>query len=512
MAKGRRNNKRKFVDEKGVSYSKLDVGQVQATAAVEYAYINTETPTQEGDLQIPVLAIEHCTVALSELFDSSLSNHESDYTEIIKKKAAIYYSSLAPTTLQDILDNVNFVVDGSNVVFAAICSAWKHQNCVLFEDEDHNALGPILSTLAATNDAVKVFDTARINAGRVFNFGISNNDWKKRVLSALNKIYLNKSMSDLIYTMFGHFIQVDLKEDGITRLMCYDPKEMSISDAQSLDDFADFIDSNVGDIIAAYNKYPFMDEILKDLRMTHPGETYDFTRDLAAMRLNILGDTDQAFQDLTYMLGTAFSSYPVDIDPSKYILTRLVSLTNQPAAHIEFYKNEHSHGKTLAYTDRTIIDINSATNAFRGCFSSVNISFMYVKFSNNVRSVGYGVIAPISGRWNPSANMGTVTAAQYNIGMMAWCEVNTWIDVLDMPTDAALLIPLTGEFNTANQAFKVTTYKLEPRLSASDYLISAGDVDSVISDAAYCLLTGSLLVETPSTAQTLGNNGTNSTK
>lgn len=475
-------------------------GMVQATSILEVPTVPS-TDVLDFRANVPVLAVQHNGIRFADMWSDALDNNEAKINAIIKKRAALYYSVLAPTTLSDIKTKLGNVVKRSLEAFAIICGVWKYQNALQFEDEDGYALNKITNCVA--NKALKVRVTAIQDGEVACKYSISNSNWKKDILKKLKQIYLSNTSAEFIFTICGHFIQIT-DDDTHEKLITWDNADIYASNADvytSYDKLVAYLDACANTIDESYNSYPFMDEVLADLGLEQPGEKFNFTRDLAQTKLKMLSDVDHAFEDMVFMTNTVPNTLDVSAESSTPLFS-IVRVSGQDGSYFSFYEDDKSSADCLNYADRVFIDINSITNALRGNAFPANIAFMTVDKGDNTRDERVMNPFPLK-PWN--ASISTDANFWYFIN-----EVNQLNEELDMPGDSTAVkintISQIGSGDTLD--FNIATYQMQLYISSGDYLIPAGDIESVISDATFNFIFGKLEKLTAD-SQTLGNNGNN---
>lgn len=470
--------------------------KVQATNVLEVPSISATTT--EGSVRVPIMGILHNSVRFSDMWKDLLENHLSDIKTVIKKEAAAYYSTLSPTTLNDILSQLGSVVTGSLEVFAFICSAWRNQNARLFEDEDGYNLFTALSNIT---DAAAAIAPLSLGFNTPFNYDLGNATWKREYLKKLKQIYLSKGASDIIFTLFGHFIKSE-DADSHEKIYCYDPFDITLAGGYNGADnttAVTYLDGKIAVIDAAYNKYPFMDNLLSALGLVTPGENYNFTRDLAATKMKVLLDSDGALEDMIYMVSQIPNTNDV-IDENKTTMYRVVRDRHLDGSYLKLYKDDKSSAESLQYQEKIFVDIASVTNAFRGNIYPLNITIV---FANKTAGGKYeNFFNPFILRMDAA-----LSASAANIQIMKdLATTNNLNAVFDLGNDSVVMaiqsVGGTGELD------KIATYKIDPYPTSGDYLIAADDIESVISDATFAFVFDKI-EEMRATVNTLDNNGQN---
>lgn len=480
--------------------TKVPEGMVQATSILEVAQVPV-TDSVDFRANVPVIAVQHNAVRFADMWKDALENNGAKINNIIKKRAALYYSVLAPTTLSDIRDKLGTVVKQSLRVFSTINGVWKYQNALQFEDEDGYNLAGITNCI--TRKTLNVRTTAVQEADIACKYAINNTLWKRDILKKLKQIYISDMAGEFIHTICGHFVQIN-DDDTHEKLCTWDNADVFLGrDAifKNYDSLVDYLDDCVEDIDSAYNSYPFMDEVLADLGLKQPGETYNFTRDLSQTKLKVLSDVDRAIEDMIFMTNV-YPNVLDTIDESATALYSIVRASNADGSYFSYYKDDTASADCLNYADRTHIAINSITNALRGNAFPANIAFMTVDKGDNTRDERVMNPFPLK-PW--SAAVSTDADFWYFLN-----EVNQLNEELDMPGDSTAMkinsISQIGSGDTLD--FEIINFQMQLFISSGDYLLSAGDVESVISDATFFFLFGDLK-KLDADAQTLSNNGKN---
>lgn len=496
MAKDRKRDRKEEV-------SQLEMNEVQATSVMEVTHIDTGA-TGDSTSRLCVAAVLTHAVRFNDMWTDALENNEGDINKAVKKFAAAYYTSLSPTTLSDIKSKLQKIVNNSLTMFALICSAWKYQNCNQFEDEDGFDLSKMLNNVLLTNDMLQETDISK-----TCDFSISNSDWKKLVLKHLKGIYLSKLAKEFIYTYFGHFIDLDPAFEGTQRLYTIVPLELvkqqtstqyPSDKGKDKDTFTGYLATLASEIDDSYNAYPFMDGLLEYLGLSSPDREYDFTRDLAQMKLNLIKDSDELTADMIYMINSASNFLDVTAESSGDIYN-FVKVNKFDGSYFTAYKDKEAAADSLRYYNRVVTKIDSIVNALRGNVNAVNITFYRLLVPNaatGTRSKGTFAIPP----YRVIGENASIPAQKY----LYWQEVNQYYATLNFPTDGVY-----KAITAVNSNGVTTSYKLILTPSSGDFLISSDDIESVISDATYFLIFDKEVPAGEATVNTLGNNGSNST-
>jgi hypothetical protein len=491
------------------------INQVQAISTLEIPQMKIEgTPLQNP--RVAMIANATYAVDFAYMWDDLLENHEGEINQAIKKFAANYYSSLSPTTIQSIRTKLGEIIYNSMSLFAAICCAWKYQNCNQFEDEDGRSLQSVLNNMKHAEAEIRAKENF---VSKACDFGISNADWKKKVLKKLKSVYLGKLMKDFIWVYCGHFIDLDPDFEGTQRLVTFVPYSFmdqygeteGEAKGKTAEVFYAYLDDLEETIDNAYNMYPFFDGLLEYLHLTNPGDEYNFTRDLAQMKLNLLKDTNGATADMIYMLVAGNTNYGDEAHEADFSRFSLVK-TNIDGSYFEVYDKDNAAAKTLKYNDRVQINIVSVANALRGNFTPLNITEMvrgvpWLNVSGGQTGEGYYAVQTL----NPYF----LTTYLENLTAKQWIQLNDMNKryyELGYPHDSITILINTliddpdSDPENVEQVINNARYTFSP--SSGDYIISSDDIESVISDSIYGLVFDEITKSEP-VVNTLGNNGNN---
>lgn len=467
-------------DKRPEAFEMPKVGDVSALSAF-YSLEHYKLSEKDQSAECYPWAVSHIGIDLDWLVEDYKNQHAAEVENAIKKAAAAYFTTVSPTTLSDMVDEFNNVIKSSLNIFAKIAWLKKCQNRINYIDSRKNALGPMFNNYyeaRATISAGYISDYPHTQLGE---WSISNSDYAKEILSTLKDIAIAPETADLLYTLFGYNIKLKESDDGTLRFIDFVPYDVidwinGESDVE-VSAFINSVQADQGIIEAAFNKYEFLEPLFSSLGMLYSPKSYDsngkpvyahdFTRNLDGNHFDCVLDTDNAIYDIVYSASAAVYDSEMEINDYTGSVC-VVSASNFDATYVDSDK--------IGVIKRITLPVNTVLNAMKGNIKPINTAALVMSHGDTDDQHIY-IANPYQVMFHPTTTGITVARAY---GIVAQNRITTF---LDMPVACTTLWVTGISDDKSASAWKNVTY-----LGVSDYLISTGDIEAVVSDATYDLI------------------------